>query len=122
MAESKTRKSSFGIFLIYAHQFLRYCYALRALLGIQLWLILLLGGIFAWIEGLPLMQGLYFSLITSTTTGFGDIAPRTGVGQVISVVLSCFGLIFFGIVIAVAQQAFRVTIDQANITDPDNQN
>lgn len=122
MDKSETRKSSFGIFLIYVHQFIRYCYALRALLGIQLWLILVMGGLFAWIEGLPITEGLYFSLITSTTTGFGDITPETGMGRFISVVLSCFGLIFFGIVIAVAQQAFRVTIDKANITDPDSQN
>ena len=73
--------------------------------------LVLLGGIgFARCEGIPTAQGIYFSLITSTTVGYGDISPNTGIGQCISVYLAFLGTILFGLVVAVATQAFTMTI------------
>lgn len=104
--------TSFKSFLTYQRHFFHYCYVLRMMLGLQLALIFLGGTLFAWVEGLPIHQGLYFSMITSTSVGFGDITPETGAGQFISVVLGCIGLIMFGLVVAVANKAFKVTIEE----------
>ena len=61
---------------------------------------------------MPIDQGIYFSLITATTVGFGDIAPTTGLGQCLAVAIALIGTIHFGLVVAVATQAFMVTIKE----------
>ena len=38
---------------------------------------------------------IYFSAVTFTTIGYGDIVPKAGTGQVIVLIESCFELIFF---------------------------
>lgn len=113
MASKKsTHVTPRGSFLTFTTHFFHYCHVLRSLLGIQL-VIVMLGGIgFARCEGIPTLQGIYFSLITATTVGYGDITPKTGVGQCISVFLAFIGTIFFGLMVAVATQAFKVTIDE----------
>jgi hypothetical protein len=113
MASKKlTHVSSLKSFLTFTTHFLHYCYVLRGLLGMQFALVFLGGICFAYIEDIAASQGLYFSLITSTTVGFGDITPKTGIGQCISVYLSLMGTILFGLVVAVATQAFTVTIKE----------
>ena len=109
--ESKSTRSPRS-FLTYTSYFFHYCYVLRSLLGAQLGLVLLGGVGFAWCEGIRLWNGIYFSLITSTTVGYGDISPETLLGQCIAVFLALVGTIFFGLVVAVATQAFKVTIRQ----------
>ena len=99
-------------FLTFNTHFCHYCFVLRWLLGMQLILVVLGGIAFAKFEDLDVTQGIYFSLITSTTVGFGDITPVTGPGQVVSVLLAILGTILFGLVVAVATQAFTVTIKE----------
>ena len=99
-------------FLTFTSYFFHYCHVLRWLLGLQFLLVLLGGMAFAHFETLDLLQGVYFSLITSTTVGFGDITPKTGLGQFISVLLAIMGTILFGLVVTVATQAFSVTIKE----------
>ena len=38
---------------------------------------------------------IYFSAVTFSTIGYGDIVPKAGAGQVIVLIESCFELIFF---------------------------
>jgi voltage-gated potassium channel len=82
------------------------------MLGAQFTLVLLGGYGFARFEGIPISQGIYFALVTSTTVGYGDITPKTGIGQAISVYLALIGTILFGLVVAVATRAFKVTIEE----------
>jgi hypothetical protein len=113
MASKKsTHDSATKSFLTFTTHFLHYCYMLRGLLGMQFALVLLGGICFAHFEDIAASQGIYFSLITSTTVGFGDITPKTGIGQCISVYLALMGTILFGLVVAVATQAFTVTIKE----------
>ena len=111
MSKTKTI-NSVRSFLTFTYHFIHSCYVLRGLLGIQL-ILVLLGGIgFAFCEGRPIGQGIYFSLITATTVGYGDISPATAFGQCISVFIALVGTIHFGLVVAVATQAFTVTIKE----------
>ena len=104
--------TGFKSFLIFTSHFFHYCFVLRWLLGMQFILVFLGGVAFARYEKLPIMQGVYFSLITSTTVGYGDITPETGTGQFVSVLLAIMGTILFGLIVAVATQAFTVTIKE----------
>ncbi len=113
MTRSKSnRVTTLKSFVIFTSHFLDYCWVLRGILGALLALIILLGVAFAYCEGIPVGQGIYFSAITSTAVGYGDITPKTGIGQCISVMLACLGLVLFGLVVAVATRALAVTIEE----------
>lgn len=99
-------------FWTFTRHFLHYCFVLRGFLAAQFALMFLGGWLFSQCEQIPLSQGFYFALITSTTVGYGDITPNTGLGQCISVYLAFSGTILFGLIVAVATQAFTVTIDE----------
>ena len=111
-AKREIRIVDWKIFVTFQRLFLHYCFILRGLLLAQTLLVILLGLAFAKCEDLPIGQGVYFSMITSTTVGFGDIAPKTGLGQCIAVFIAYFGVILFGLMVAVATRAFTVTIDE----------
>jgi voltage-gated potassium channel Kch len=107
-----SRVTTVKSFVTFASHFLHYCHYLRGLLGAQ-FVLVILGGIgFARCEGIPILQGVYFSLITATTVGYGDISPKTGIGQCIGVFLALIGTILFGLVVAVATQALRVAVKE----------
>ena len=108
----RERVTGLKSFLTFTSHFVHYCFVLRWLLGMQLVLVLFGGVAVARCEKFPLLQGIYFSLITSTTVGYGDITPKTGIGQFISVLLAILGTILFGLVVAIATQAFTVTIKE----------
>lgn len=42
---------------------------------------------FCWTEGLHFGQALWFSFVTATSTGYGDVTPKTFGGQVTAVAL-----------------------------------
>lgn len=44
---------------------------------------------------------MYFSFVTITTLGYGDIAPQEPVGQALVVLLAIFGQMYLTIVIAI---------------------
>lgn len=56
--------------------------------------LLLLSGmvLFRFIEDLGWLDALYFSFITLSTIGFGDITPTTELGKVVTIVYSIAGL------------------------------
>ncbi|HJD14810.1 MAG TPA: potassium channel family protein [Candidatus Enterococcus stercoripullorum] len=41
-------------------------------------------------------DGLWYSFVSATTLGYGDIVVTTFFGRVLSVILTIYGLIFFG--------------------------
>jgi voltage-gated potassium channel len=54
---------------------------------------------FMFVEGLPLVDAFYFSIVTITTVGYGDIHPATQLGKIIAVVLIITGAgAFLGVV------------------------
>ncbi len=78
-------------------------------LGILL-LILILSGLFAFIEKIAFGSSVYFAFITALTVGYGDILAHTTLGRIISVLIGYLGITLFGILIAVATEAVRRTI------------
>ncbi len=56
--------------------------------------VLLIGTIaYSLLEGLHLFDAFYFSAITLTTIGFGDIAPLTVGGKLFTIIYIFFGLV-----------------------------
>lgn len=47
-------------------------------------LVVLCAAIFSAAEGLSFWESLYWAATTTTTTGYGDISPKTGVGRAVA--------------------------------------
>jgi hypothetical protein len=63
-------------------------------------------------EGWSIGDSLYFGFITATTVGYGDMTPTTGGSKIYAIILAMIGLIFTGIIVALAVEAAGTTFDQ----------
>jgi voltage-gated potassium channel len=68
-------------------------------------LIVVLGLVIGKREGWSRLDAVYFAFVSATTVGFGDLHPSARVSKLLSIVIAMLGLIFTGIVIAVALNA-----------------
>ena len=68
---------------------------LKELAAIYSVVLLLAAGLFMSFEGRAFGESLYWAATTATSTGYGDISPKTRAGQILAVVLmhiSIFGI------------------------------
>ena len=90
-------------------------------LGIGIWLtfplllslaivIAALGRIAGKAEGWKPFDSFYWSFITATTVGYGDLRPTKVRSRVIAIVIGILGLTFTGIIIALAVHAGTVAL------------
>ncbi len=61
-------------------------------------------------EGWSRGDAIYWSLITATTVGYGDLCPVKSTTRIISVVIAFLGVTLTGIVIAVAVHAATLAL------------
>ena len=73
--------------------------------------------VFAGVEKIPIGEAVYFAFITGLTVGYGDIVPTTTFGRIISVYLAFVGVLFTGLVIAVAVRAVRDAWEKTQKSD-----
>jgi voltage-gated potassium channel len=64
------------------------------------------------VEGVSIGNSMYLSFITAFTIGYGDITPVTIIGRVLSVIIGLIGIIFTGLVVAIATRALVSTIQE----------
>ena len=77
-------------------------------------LISLLGLIIAGLEEeLSFSSGLYFAWVTGTTVGYGDIAPTVGMTRFLAVIVAIIGIMFTGIVVAIAISAAKIAVENS---------
>lgn len=77
-------------------------------------LISLLGLIIAGLEKeLSFSSGLYFAWVTGTTVGYGDIAPTVGMTRFLAVIVAIIGIMFTGIVVAIAISAAKIAVESS---------
>lgn len=75
------------------------------LLAFLLLLIGLIGYIIGKIEGWSWYDSLYHAFINATTVGYGDFRPSDSRAKFLSIVLAFVGLVFTGMVVAIALHA-----------------
>ena len=96
--------------------FLRHVHASMRLLRhplFALFALLLVGaGVIAAAEGMGYGEALYLTLITGLTVGYGDLAPATVLGRIVSILIGLTGLIFFGLIVAIANHALGQTAQE----------
>ena len=56
-------------------------------------------------------EALYWSFVTATTVGYGDYRPLNGISRLLSILIAFSGLIFTGIMVAVAITATTYALE-----------
>ena len=90
-------------------------------LGLGIWLtfpmllclalmIIVLGQIAGKAEGWTWFDSFYWSFITATTVGYGDLRPTKVLSRTIAIFIGLLGLTFTGIIIAVAVHAGSIAL------------
>jgi hypothetical protein len=95
----------------FSRYFLHHMLVVREVIVIQIILICLGAIAISVLEQLTIEETLYFAFITGLSVGFGDIAPQTTAGRIISVAIALVGVIFVGLVVAVATRALADTVE-----------
>ena len=67
--------------------------------------ITLLGHIVGRLESWDKFDAIYWAFITATTVGYGDIRPISRLSKVLSVFIALNGMVFTGIMVALAVNA-----------------
>ena len=68
-------------------------------------LIGIIGFIIGWIEGWTLSDSIYHAFINATTVGYGDFRPVRTRAKFLAILLAFTGLIFTGMIVAIALHA-----------------
>ena len=75
-------------------------------------LITLIGLLIAELEtDLSLGSAIYFAWVTGTTVGYGDLVPTSGITRFLAIVIAVLGIVFTGIVVAIAVEAAKIALD-----------
>ena len=78
-----------------------------------------LGHIVVRLEKWSGLDAMYYAFITATTVGYGDYHPRKKPSRFLAIVIALVGIVFTGIVFAVAlhagQHAFEETHDATEV-------
>jgi hypothetical protein len=81
----------------------------RAVLLAFLLILVLDAVIMSFVENLPLWKAMYFVFITGLTIGSSGIFPTTVLGYIMHVSTGFLGILFMGLVVAVASRALTLT-------------
>ena len=100
------------IFFTFNRYFFRYLWLIRHTILSLLALVILDAIVIALVEGISIGNSMYFSFITAFTIGYGDITPITIIGKVLAILMGLLGIIFTGLVVAVATRALVRTIEE----------
>lgn len=68
-------------------------------------IIVVLGQITGRIENWTKFDALYWSFVTATTIGYGDIRPMQRLSKVLSIIIGLIGLMLTGIIVALTVHA-----------------
>lgn len=88
---------------------------IKELLLVYLAAILVASGIFTIVENMPFLDSMWMSFVAATSTGFGDLTPKTLIGRVTCVLLMHFTLLFI-IPMIVARILSSIVRDQNAFT------
>ena len=69
-----------------------------------------LGQVVARMEGWSPFDGFYWSFITATTVGYGDVRPERKGSRILAILIALVGLTLTGILIAVAIHAATLAL------------
>jgi len=85
----------------------------RTILSMTIAIILLAALIYMAIEGWGFIDALYFTVMTISTVGYGDITPQTDLGKLFTMVYVICGMgIFVALVTRIANTVLRQSVEE----------
>ncbi len=96
---------------IFLHVFIKSLAFVAPLLLTIALVIILLGQIVGRRESWKRFDALYWAFITATTVGYGDIRPMSRLSKALSVMIALVGMVFTGIMVALAVNAVTKAYD-----------
>lgn len=82
------------------------------ILGLLLLLIVLLGYLIGRLERWSAFDAIYHAFVNATTVGYGDFRPSKRSSKTLAILLALVGLIFTGMVVAIALHAASFAFTQ----------
>ena len=105
------------ITLTFIELFLLGLYAFAPLILTLTVVVVVLSQVVRRLEGWDVFDALYWSMITATTVGYGDIRPTKRWSKLLSVMIAFIGLVFTGIVVSLAVYAASTSIARHGDTE-----
>jgi voltage-gated potassium channel len=99
-------------FQLFMNNVWRLVLIVRGVLGMLTFLIVANGCAIAYFEGIRIADSLYFAFVTAFTIGYGDVVPVTAGGRIVALLIGLMGLIFTGLIIAIANRALAQTVEE----------
>lgn len=90
---------------------------LKSVFAALILLIVANAGLISYTEQLPFGEAVYFAFVTGLTIGYGDIVATTALGRIISILLGVIGILFTGLVVAMAVRALQQAWKDVHGTD-----
>lgn len=97
--------------LTFTKLFLFGMYLASPLLLALLLIIILLGQRVGKKESWTRFDALYWAFVTATTLGYGDFKPTRKISKILTVLITFTGIIFTGIIVAIALHSATVAFD-----------
>ena len=100
-----------GLTIVFVKDFVRGLWLMFPLLFSLLAAITLLGRWVGRIEGWSRLDTFYWSFVTATTVGYGDLRPAKNASKIASILIAFLGLMMSGILVAVTVHAVNLALD-----------
>jgi uncharacterized membrane protein len=102
-----------SIFNGFTYHFFHGIWHVRAVILVLNALIAAGGAAVGLVEKMPFADALYFAFVTGLTVGYGDIVVKSPVGRLLAILIAFIGIIFTGLIIAVAVRALRKSFEES---------
>lgn len=72
-----------------------------------------LGVLVAYVEGWPVLDGVYFAFVTGLTVGYGDLVPTHALSRVLAIGIGISGVLLTALFAAIAVRALQLAAQEA---------
>ncbi len=86
------------------------------ILSVLLAVMLALGIAISFLEGWPVVDGIYFAFVSGLTIGYGDLVPKTLLSRTLAICIGFTGVLLTGLVAAVGVQALTSALKETRQT------
>ena len=95
------------MFIRFTGHFFHIVWRFRSVIFWLIALIVIGAVVISFVEKIPFGDAIYFSFVTGLTIGYGEIVAKTVLGRLVALLIGLIGIIFTGMVVAVAVRAVQ---------------